>query len=428
MSMHDTVRRRWFDWYFKSSLLARILIGLIAGAVVGLLVGPNVEVIQPLGTVFVRLLQMIVVPLIISTLVVGAAGISPARLGRVGLKTVGFFLLTTACAVAIGLGMANALRPGAGMALGADGEHVAEVVPPSLLNTFIEIVPTNPFQAVTQGHMLPIIFFSILFGIGLSYLQVSEDERIRNAAGVLFQVFTATAEIMYLIVGWVLQYAPIGVFALIAVVFGTQGATAFGPLATVTLAVYLGLGAQLVVVYGGLLAINKLGFVKFLAGAREAMITAFVSRSSGGTLPVTMRNAEENLGISRSVYGFALPLGATINMNGTAIYQGVCVLFISFAINMPLPLASQVTIIITAVLASIGTAGVPGSGTIMLLIVLDSVGLPVRAGTPVALAYAMVLGIDALLDMGRTSLNVTGDLLAATLVAKSERELDLSKW
>ena len=426
--MHDSPKKRWLDWYFRSSLLVRILIGLVAGAAVGLAIGPRVEVLQPLGTIFVRLLQMIVVPLIVSTLVVGAAGISPARLGRVGLKTVGFFLLTTACAVVIGLAMGNAFRPGAGMALAADGQYAADVTPPSLLSTFIEIVPTNPFESVTEGRMLPIIFFSILFGIGLSYLQVSDDDRIRSSASVLFQVFTATAEVMYLIVGWVLQYAPIGVFALIAVVFGTQGATAFGPLATVTIAVYLGLAVQLLLVYGGLLAINRLSLLQFLAGAREAMITAFVSRSSGGTLPVSMRNAEENLGISRAVHGFALPLGATINMNGTAIYQGVCVLFIGFAINMPLPFTSQVTIIVTAVLASIGTAGVPGSGTIMLLIVLDSVGLPVLEGTPVALAYAMVLGIDALLDMGRTSLNVTGDLLAATLVAKSEGELDPSKW
>ncbi len=426
--MRDTLWKRAFGWYFKCSLLARILVGLVAGAVTGLAVGPAVDVIQPLGTVFIRLLQMIVVPLIVATLVVGAAGISPARLGRVGLKTVGFFMLTTAFAVAIGLAAANALRPGDGMELAGDGGYVAEVAPPSLLNTLIEIVPTNPFHSLTHGQMLPIIFFSILFGIGLSYLQVSEDDRIRNGATVLFQVFSATAEIMYLIVRWVLQYAPIGVFALIAVVFGTQGAAAFGPLGLVTLAVYLGLAVQLVLVYGGFLAVNKLSFLTFLNGSREAMITAFVSRSSGGTLPVTMRNAEENLGISRSVYGFALPLGATINMNGTAIYQGVCVLFIAFAIGMPLPLASQLTIIITAVLASIGTAGVPGSGTIMLLIVLESVGLPVRDGTPVALAYAMVLGVDALLDMGRTGLNVTGDLLAATLVAKSEGELDLARW
>jgi len=417
-----------FHWYFRSSLLVRILVGLIAGAVAGLVIGPEIEVVRPLGTLFIRLLQMIVVPLIVATLVIGAAGISPTRLGRVGLKIVSFYLLTTACAVTIGLGAANALRPGAGMSLGHSATAAAEVAPPDLLDTFLDIVPMNPFQAIVQGDMLSIIFFSILFGIGLSYLQASEQERVRSAAQALFQGFDATAEIMYLIVRWVLQYAPIGVFALIAVVFGTQGAAAFGPLALVTLAVYLGLAVHLLVVYGGLMAIGKLSFPKFLVGAREAMVMAFVSRSSGGTLPVTMRNAEENLGVSRGVYGFTLPLGATVNMDGTAIYQGVCALFVGFAVGMPLPLASQLTIVLTAVLASIGTAGVPGAGTIMLLIVLNSVGLPVQDGTPVALAYAMVLGVDALLDMGRTGLNVTGDLVGTTLVAKWEGELDLSKW
>jgi len=167
---------------------------------------------------------------------------------------------------------------------------------------------------------------------------------------------------------------------------------------------------------------------KFLSRAKEAMVTAFVIRSSSGTLPVTMKNADENMGVSRSIYSFTLPLGTTINMDGTAIYQGVCALFVAFAIGMPLNFAQQMTVIITAVLASIGTAGVPGAGAIMLLMVLNSVGLNVEAGTPVAMAYAMILGIDAILDMGRTCLNVTGDLAGTAIVAKTENEIDLGKW
>ncbi|MEN6492235.1 MAG: cation:dicarboxylase symporter family transporter, partial [Rectinema sp.] len=185
---------------------------------------------------------------------------------------------------------------------------------------------------------------------------------------------------------------------------------------------------HLVVTYGGILSVYKLGFGKFLKGANEAMITAFVTRSSSGTLPVTMRCSEENLGVPRTIGSFTLPLGATINMDGTAIYLGVCAMFIGFATNQPLTLNQQLTVIITATLASIGTAGVPGAGAIMLIMVLESIGLKITEGSSVASAYAMILGIDALLDMGRTSLNVTGDLVGSSIVAKTEKELDMSKW
>jgi Na+/H+-dicarboxylate symporters len=233
---------------------------------------------------------------------------------------------------------------------------------------------------------------------------------------------------MYKVVHGIMQYAPIGVFVLIAQVFAQQGAKAIGPLLIVTLTVYVGLIVHLVVIYGGLLSVYKLGFGKFLKGANEAMITAFVTRSSSGTLPVTMRCSEENLGVPRTIGSFTLPLGATINMDGTAIYLGVCAMFIGFATGSPLTLNQQLTVIITATLASIGTAGVPGAGAIMLIMVLESVGLNVVEGSAVAAAYAMILGIDALLDMGRTCLNVTGDMVGSSIVAKTEKELDMSKW
>lgn len=416
------------DWYFKSNLLIRILLGLVLGAIVGVIAGPSIVWINPLGDLFVRLLKMIVMPVIIFSLVVGSASISPARLGRVGIKIIIFYLLTSAFAVAVGLLAGNIFRPGLGMALGAGEAAGRELVRPSLINTLLNIVPKNPFSSIASGAVLPTIFFAIIFGIGLSYLKISKNERIKKAGNAVFDFVDGAAEVMYLVVRWVLQYAPIGVFALIAVVFGKQGARAIGPLGMVTLAVYSALIVHLVVVYGGLLSIFKINFFKFLGGAREAMLTAFVTRSSSGTLPVTMRCAEENLGVSRNVFSFTLPLGATINMDGTAIYQGVCAIFIGFAIGMPLSLNQQLIVILTAVLASIGTAGVPGAGAIMLLLVLDSIGLPVEAGTPVAAAYAMILGIDAILDMGRTSVNVTGDLSCTTIVAKTEKELELAKW
>ena len=418
-----------FDWYFKTSLLIRILIGLVAGAIVGIMAGESILWVSPFGDLFVRLLKMIVMPVILTTLVVGAASISPAELGKVGIKIVLFYLFTSALAVAVGLIMGNVFKPGLGLDLGSIGDAAGRVLErPSLSDTILNIVPTNPFTALSNGDVLPIIFFAIMFGIGLSYLKISGNERIRNAAETVYNIFDGAAEVMYIVVRWVLQYAPIGVFALLAVVFAKQGAAAAGPLGIVTLAAFLGYIIHVVIVYGGLLSFNKLNFITFLKGAKEAMVTAFVTRSSSGTLPVTMTCVDKNLGVSRNVYSFTLPLGATINMDGTAIYQGVCALFIGFAIGLPLDLGQQITVILTAVLASIGTAGVPGAGAIMLLLVMDSIGLPIETGSPVAAAYAMILGIDAILDMGRTCINVTGDMTGTLLVAKSEKMLDYAKW
>ncbi len=413
-----------FNWYFKTNLLIRILVGLVLGAVVGLIVGPSISVIQPLGDIFVRLLKMIVIPVVFTSLVVGAASISPARLGRVGVKVVAFYLLTSAFAVALGLLAGNIFAPGMGLQLGGGAAAGRELVTPSVVDTLIAIIPTNPIQSLAQGEVLQVIFFALMFGIGVSVLQVSGNDKIKRGADTLLSLFEGAAEAMYKVVGWILQYAPIGVFALIAIVFGAQGAEAFGPLLTVTLAVYLALIVQLLLVYGGILRIFGVKLVRFIASARTAMLTAFVTRSSSGTLPVTLKSADD-LGVKREVSSFTLPLGATINMDGTAIYLGVCAIFVANAIGSPLGFSQQMTVIITAVLASIGTAGVPGAGAIMLLMVLNSVGMPVAEGSAVAMAYAMILGIDALLDMGRTSLNVTGDMAGTTIIAKTENELDL---
>ncbi len=418
-----------FDWYFKSNLLIRILIGLILGAIVGIFAGESILWVNPLGSLFVNSLKMIVMPVIVASLVVGAASINPAELGRVGVKIIIFYMITSAFAVAMGLLMGNIFKPGAGLALGSAADAAGRVLKqPKFIDTLIAIIPKNPFGAIASGAVLPTIFFAIIFGIGVSYLKASSDERLKKSGETLFMVFDASAEVMYMIVRWVLEFAPIGVFALISVVFAKQGPKVIGALGTVTIAAFLGYILHVVIIYGGLLLINKLSVAKFFKGAKGPMITAFVTRSSSGTLPVTMADIDKNLGVSRKIYSFTLPLGATINMDGTAIYQGVCALFIGFAIGMPLDFAQQITVILTAVLASIGTAGVPGAGAIMLLMVLNSVGLPVEAGTPVAAAYAMILGIDAILDMGRTSVNVTGDMVGTTLVAKSEKELDMAKW
>jgi Na+/H+-dicarboxylate symporter len=425
-----------FDWYFKSNLLVRILIGLALGAIVGIVLGFFPDAVKPFvnnskffGDLFIRLLKMIVVPVILFSLIAGAASVAPSRLGRVGVKIMIYYLLTSAFAVLIGLVFANIFQPGAGFNIVGDAaaKGDARTMPP-LIQTILNIVPTNPVDSLAKGDVLPIIFFAVLFGLGISFVKDSKNAGVAKAADTLFDVCNAAAETMYKIVAGIMQYAPIGVFVLIAQVFAQQGPKAIGPLLLVTVTVYIGLVVHLVGTYGGLLAVWKLGLIKFLKGANEAMITAFVTRSSSGTLPITMRCAEEKLGIPRTICSFTLPLGATINMDGTAIYLGVCAMFIGYATGNPLTMNQQLTVIITATLASIGTAGVPGAGAIMLLMVLESIGLKVTEGSAVAAAYAMILGIDALLDMGRTCLNVTGDIAGSAIVAKTEKELDLSKW
>ena len=423
------------SWYFRSNLLARILVALVLGAVAGILLGFNpdaaktfVQYTKFFGDLFIRLLKMIVVPVIFFSLIAGAASIAPSRLGRVGVKIMAYYLATSALAVAIGLAFANVFRPGAGMGIvGNAAVKGKTAAAPSLSDTILAMVPTNPVESLAKGDVLPIIMFALFFGIALAYVKDSRNEVVARGAETLYAVCNAAAETMYKVVSGIMQYAPIGVFVLIAIVFAQQGAKAVGPLLFVTLTVYIALVVHVVGTYGGFLSLWRLGFLRFLRGANQAMLTAFVTRSSGGTLPVTMRNAEA-LGMPRSVCSFTLPLGATINMDGTAIYLGVCAMFIGFATGQPLTWTQQATVVVTATLASIGTAGVPGAGAIMLLMVLDSVGLKVTEGSAVAAAYAMILGIDALLDMGRTSVNVTGDIAGTAIVCKSEGQLDLTKW
>ncbi|GHU04355.1 amino acid transporter [Betaproteobacteria bacterium] len=430
-------KKGMLDWYFKSSLLLRILIGLIAGAVVGVVLGFGDEATAKafvantsfFGDLFIRLLKMIIVPVIFLSLIGGAASIAPSRLGRVGVKIIAFYLITSAISVAVGLLFAHLFSPGEGMGLvGAEGLAGKAAAGPKLSQVLLNIVPTNPVESLAKAEVLPIIFFAMIFGLSISFLKDSKDETLVKGAEALHNIVNAAAETMYKIVNWIMQYAPIGVFFLIAMVFAQQGAKAFGPLLIITVAAYLAFIVLVIVGYGGFLSLYKLSFIKFLKGANEAMITAFVTRSSNGTLPVTMRVSEEKLGVPRSIGAFTLPLGATINMNGTAIYLGVTAMFIGNAVGLPLTVDQQWTVVLTATLAAVGTAGVPGAGAIMLLMVLESIGLKVEAGTAIAAGYAMILGIDALLDMGRTSLNVTGDMVCTAIVAKTEGELDESKW
>lgn len=423
----EPAQKSLFRQYLEFPVIYKILIALILGAIVGAIVGDKITVIKPLGDLFIRLLKMIVMPIVLASLVVGAASISPAKLGKVGVKIIIYYLITSAFAVLFGLLMANVFKPGLGLELAGTGE-ITPKTPPPPTEVLLNIVPKNPFAAIVNGEVLPTIFFAIILGIAISYLMNSKNERLRKSGTTLFEFFDGLAEAMYKIVRGVLEYAPYGVFALIAVVVGTQGPGVLGPLGKVVVAVYLGLFLQILIVYGSVLYFFRFNLITFLKKAKDAMVTAFVTRSSSGTLPVTMRVAEEEMGVDKGVYAFTLPLGATINMDGTALYQGVCAMFIAFAVGQSLPLSQQLMIVLTAVLASIGTAGVPGAGLIMLAMVLEAIGLPLEPGTAVAIAYGMIAGIDAILDMGRTMVNVTGDLVGTTIVAKTEGALDESKW
>lgn len=422
------IKKGWLSWYFNFNLLYRILIGLVLGALLGIIFKEKILWIAPFGSLFVRLLKMIMMPIVLSTLIVGASSISPATLGKVGIRIVALYLVTSAFAVVVGLLMGTIFQPSADMAtLAATAAGKAAASQP-VAQILLNIIPTSIAQAVVNETILQVIFFAILFGVGISYLKISKDERIKNSGEVLYSVFDGVAEAMMRMVTGIMQYAPIGVLALIAEVFAKQGAKVAGSLATVTIACFVGYAIHIVLVYGGLLKINKLSIKRFFKDAKDPFITAFVTRSSNGTLPITMK-AAENLGISKNIAAFSLPLGATINMDGTAIYQGVCAIFIALTVTgNNFTLAQMGLIVLTATLASIGTAGVPGAGAIMLLMVLESVGLPVKEGTAVAGAYAMILGIDAILDMGRTALNVTGDLVCTTVVCKGMKQLDTSKW
>lgn len=391
-------------------LFQKILIGFIVGIILGAIWGPGISWIQPIGTIFLNLLKMLIVPLIFSSLVVGVSSIAePKKLGRVAGKTIAYYLITTAIAIIIGLLIGNILQPGAGMNLALEGTAQEAAKAPSLIDTLINLIPTNPIGAMAQGTILQVIVFALFFGYAMT--------RAGEKGKAVLTFFEGFAETMYKLTGIVMEFAPYGVLALIAVTVGKHGISVLVPFAKLILAVYLGVIIHAVVVYSGMVSlIAKMSPLKFFKGFAEATLLAFTTCSSSSTLPVSMRAAQENLGVSPTISSFVLPLGATVNMDGTALYQGICALFVAQAYGIHLGLGGQLTILLTALLASIGTAGVPGAGLVMLSMVLTSVGLPLEG-------VALIAGIDRILDMARTAINVTGDGACAVVVAKTEGEL-----
>jgi len=366
------------------------------------------------GQAFVRLLQVIVIPLVLVSLVCGTAAMEDvAKVGRVGLKPLALYLATTAVAVTLAVTAALMVRPGAGFPLAADAGFRAQPAPP-LVDVLLDIVPANVFAAMAAGQMLPIIVFAILFGLGLT---------MAGAAGQrLLGVFQDANEVVMKLVWIVMLLAPYGVFALVARTFATQGFGAFAPLARYFGLVILVLVVQAFVVYPVILRLlARLDPRPFLRKIREVQLFAFSTASSNATIPVSLRVVERQLGVPASIAAFSIPLGATVNMDGTAIMQGVATVFVAQVYGIDLSVAQLGTVILTATLASIGTAGVPGVGLIMLAMVLQQVGLPVAG-------IGLIIGIDRLLDMARTAVNVTGDCVVSCVVARSEGEWDAETY
>lgn len=396
-----------------------ILIALFLGLVVGLtlnLAAPSIfeplnqYAFNPLGQLFIRLIKMLVVPVVFISIVLGAAGLGdPKQLGRIGLKSISFFLVTTAVAISIAVTFALIIKPGAGGNFKTDGlKYEGAKTETSFVDTLLNIVPDNPAKAMADGNMLQIIAFAALIGLGLAVL----GKRVQGIHSLLEQ----GNELMMYLVNLVMKLAPIGTFGLLASSVGKMGLAGVAAMFKYMIVVMLVLIIHGVFVYGGLLKVlAKESIIRFFKHFGPVMAIGFSTSSSNASLPFAMKTAQEKLGFPKAISSFVQPLGATINMDGTAIMQGVATVFIAQVYGVELTLAQLAMVVLTAVLASIGTAGVPGVGLVMLTMVLNQVNLPVEG-------IALIIGIDRILDMSRTAVNISGDAICAMIVAKSEEK------
>ncbi|MED5385710.1 MAG: dicarboxylate/amino acid:cation symporter [Pseudohongiellaceae bacterium] len=413
-----TVEKSMRKW-FEIALWKRILAALILGVIVGMIWGPGSESIVWIGDLFIRLIRMVVVPLVFVTLVAGVVSMGdPSKLGSLGVKTLAIYMLTTLVAICIGLFLAATLQPGIGVDLSAAVPGQVQE-PIALSDRLMSIVPANPIAALAEGNILAIIFFALL--VGISLLTIGDKGK------PLADLMVASTEVMLKITHWVMEVAPFGVFALIAWVSGTQGVAALLDVVTLALAVVIGCFAHMIFMHGFIIMrfMLKLSPVMFFRGARDAMLVAFSTSSSSATLPVSMSVAEKNLGIKPIVASTVLPLGATINMDGTALYVGIVSVFAAQAFGIDLSLADYVLIAGSTTLVSIGTAAVPGASIFLMAAVMETIGI-----TPeqIAVVIGFILPFDRPLDMLRTVVNVGGDLSVSTAVANWEGEFDANKF
>ena len=401
-------------------LYTKIFIGLACGLLFGIFAAEAANIFYPVGQLFIRLIKMIVIPLVFASVFVGTASLGdPKKLGRIGGKTLLFYLVSTAIAIIIGLTAANIIKPGSDLSddvkteLQANYKYEAQLQIDAVseksntVDLLLDIVPTNPFKSFTEGKMLQIIFFAIISGIVIHY--ISEDRR-----KTILIFFEGVTDLSIEIVHLIMKLAPYGVFALIAYVIAQFGSEVILTLFSYFLTTILALLIHVIIFNSAVIKIfTQIKVSDFWRGIYPALLVAFSTSSSSATLPVTMECAEENLKIKPHIASFVLPLGSTINMDGTAIFQGVSAVFIATLYGIDLTLGDQLTILLTATLASIGTAGAPQVGIIMLTLVLQSIGIPLEG-------IALILGVERFLDMARTTVNITSDLSCAAFVNVKE--------
>lgn len=408
----------------KLGLTTIIFISMILGGITGIIFHYFVPsgfikdslfingIFYVIGNGFLRAMQMLVVPLVLCSLICGSMSIGDTKkLGKVGVKTVLFYLVTTALAITVAICVAKIINPGVGADISAiESAETTIADKTSIADTLLNIIPKNPIQSLAEGNMLQIIFFALIIGIILAKLG-DKVETVSN-------FFNQFNDIMMEMTMIVMKFAPIGVFCLISKTFANIGFDAFAPLIKYMLSVFIALGIQCFVVYLALLKIlTGLNPVKFIKKFLPVMAFAFSTATSNATVPLSIDTLQKKMGVSKKISSFTIPLGATINMDGTAIMQGVAVIFVSQIFNIPLTPIDYLTVIATATLASIGTAGVPSVGLITLSMVFTSVGLPVEG-------IALIMGIDRILDMSRTAVNITGDAVCTTIVAVQDKSFD----
>ncbi|NCC79309.1 MAG: dicarboxylate/amino acid:cation symporter [Clostridia bacterium] len=399
-----------FKKWNKIGLFTKIMIGFALGIAAGLILRERASMFAFLGTILTRLLTMVVAPLVMCVIIVAVADMGDGkRLGRIGVKTVATFLITTLIAIFLGLVIANLMNIGSGVTIepSAPAAEAAEAV--TITDTIVNLVPKNIFGALSGNELLQIIFFSVLFGFALL--------KIGKKAEPLLNLFKLGQEAMQKVTSIILEYTPIGVFGLMANVIGSNGLDILIPYSKAIIALYLTSFIYLVVVQSGIVVglFGKMSPKKFLTHMKEPMAFVFASCSSVATIPLTLKSTKD-MGVDDETANFVIPLGAVINMNGTAIYQAVAVVFTAQIFGIDLSISQQIMVMFTATLAAIGTAGIPGSGLVMLTIVLGAANLPMEG-------VALLAGIDRILNMGRVVPNIVGDAAAAVVVARSEGTL-----
>ncbi|WP_201716025.1 dicarboxylate/amino acid:cation symporter [Rossellomorea arthrocnemi] len=396
--------------YLNTSLIMKITVALVLGIAVGLIFGKDASVLSPLGDILIRLLKFLIIPLILFTLIVGVNQTNISKLGRMGGKTFLYYSFSSALAIIVGIAVASIFKPGTGMTLDTT-EKFKVPENPGVTNVLLNIIPDNIVSAFTDMNLLGIIFTAIVFGIAISYLRSTTE--YHELGEHVYKVVSGLSEATMMIMKVILQYVPIGIFAIMANTVGNQGIDTLLSLGNMILVLYIALFVQLALYMIALVGF-KINAGKFFAQVRTPMVTAFVTQSSSGTLPLTL-NAAKNLDMPKSLYGFSLPLGATINMDGAAIRIAVSAVFAANVVGNPLSLTDMLVVVLVGTLASIGTAGVPGAGIIMIATVFAQIGLPMET-------VALLTAIDALVGMGCTALNVTGDLVGTAIIHKTEKD------